>query len=111
MDNQGILREEQKVQNMTVVSAPKKEETPETKRMKESFAFFGPVTFCYALFYTFCMFKNGSGVTFPFFVAASLLYLCFSLSKLGLTLKKGSVFYMVSMMLLAVSPSAQTTGG
>nr|MDE6016794.1 DUF4173 domain-containing protein [Acetatifactor sp.] len=103
MDNQGILREEQKVQNMTVVPAPKKEDTPETKRMKESFAFFGPVTFCYALFYTFCMFKNGSGVTFPFFVAASLLYLCFSLSKLGLTLKKGSVFYMVSMMLLAVS--------
>lgn len=75
----------------------------ETQRMKENFGFFGPVTFLYALFYAFCMFKNGSGITFPFFVAASLLFLCFSLSKLGLTLKKGSAFYMISMMLLAVS--------
>ena len=80
-----------------------KEDTEATKRMKENFGFFGPVTFLYSLFYAFCMFKNGSGVTFPFFVAASLLYLCFSLSKLGLTLKKGSGFYMTGMMLLAVS--------
>jgi hypothetical protein len=71
--------------------------------MKDKFVFFGPVTFLYALFYAFCMFKNGSGITFPFFIAASLLYLCFTLSKLELTLKKGSAFYMVSMMLLAVS--------
>lgn len=69
----------------------------------KQFEFFGPVTFCYALFYTFCMFRNGSGISFPFFIAASLLYLCFALSKLGLTLKKGSGFYMVCMMLLAVS--------
>lgn len=83
--------------------APKKQDTLETQRMKENFGFFGPVTFLYALFYAFCMFQNGSGITFPFFVAASLLFLCFSLSKLGLTLKKGSSFYMISMMLLAVS--------
>ena len=82
---------------------PKKQDTPETQHMKENFGFFGPVTFLYALFYAFCMFKNGSGVTFPFFAAASLLFLCFSLSKLGLTLKKGSAFYMVSIMMLAVS--------
>ncbi len=80
-----------------------RQDTPETKRMKENFAFFGPVTFLYAVFYAFCMFKNGSGITFPFFVAASLFYLCFMLSKLELTLRKGSVFHMVSMMLLAVS--------
>ncbi len=71
--------------------------------MSKHFGFFGPVTFLYAVFYAFCMFHNGSGVTFPFFIAASLLYMCFSLSKLGITLKKGSAFYMVSMMLLAVA--------
>lgn len=69
----------------------------------KQFEFFGPVTLGYALFYAFCMFRNGSGISFPFFIAASLFYLCFSLSKLGLTLKKGSGFYMISMMLLAVS--------
>ena len=82
---------------------PVKEDTEATRRMKENFGFFGPVTFLYALFYAFCMFRNGSGVTFPFFIAASLLYLCFSLSKLGLTLKKGSGFYMTGMILLSVS--------
>lgn len=86
-----------------VQPAPKKEDTPQTKRMKENFAFFGPVTFLYAAFYAFCMFKNGSGITFPFFMAASLLFLYFSLSKLEITWKRGSVFYMAGMMLLAVS--------
>ncbi|MBO4981139.1 MAG: DUF4173 domain-containing protein [Lachnospiraceae bacterium] len=81
----------------------KKEDTEYTKRMKQNFGFFGPVTFLYACLYAFCMFHNGSGVTFPFFMAGSLLFLCFSLSKLEISLKKGSAFYMVGMMLLAVS--------
>lgn len=77
--------------------------TEETRKMKENYRFFGPATFAYALFYAFCMYKNGSGITFPFFVASSLLYFCYSLKKLGLTLKKDSVFYGVIMMLLAVA--------
>lgn len=86
------------------VQAPAKNaETPETRKMRENFSFFGPVTFLYALLYAFCMYQNGSGITFPFFMAGSLLYFCFSLSKLELILKKGSIFYMISMMLLAVS--------
>ena len=80
-----------------------KPETPETKRMKENFAFFGTGSFLYALFYTFCMFRNPSGITFPFFIAATLFFFCFSLRKLGLTLKRGSGFYMISIGLLALS--------
>ncbi len=79
------------------------EETGELKRFRESFGFFGPVTFLYAVFYAFCMYRNGSGVTFPFFVAGSLLFLFFSLQKLGTTLKKGSAFYMAAMLLLGIS--------
>ena len=71
--------------------------------MKEHFNFFGPVTFLYAVFYAFCMFHNGSGITFPFFLAGTLLYFVFSLSKLEITLKKGSAFYMISILLLGVS--------
>lgn len=78
-------------------------ETEETKRLKGNFGFFGPAALIYALFYTFCMYRNGSGVTFPFFVAGSLLFLYLSLAKLGTTLKKGSAFYMAAMMLLGVS--------
>ena len=79
------------------------EETGELKRFRESFGFFGPVTFLYAVFYAFCMYRNGSGMTFPFFVAGSLLFLFFSLQKLGTTLKKGSAFYMAAMLLLGIS--------
>ncbi len=81
----------------------KREDTEQTKKMKANFTFFGPVTFLYAVFYAFCMYKNGSGITFPFFIVGSLLYLCFCLDKLTVTLKKGSAFYMISMVLLGIS--------
>lgn len=78
-------------------------ETEYTKKIKDGFGFFGIGTFLYACFYTFCMFRNSSGITFPFFIAGSLLFFCLCLSKLEISLKKGSGFYMVSMILLAVS--------
>ena len=90
-------------QNYAMVQGQAAPDTEETKRMKENYGFFGPVTFLYAVFYAFCMYRNGSGVTYPFFVAGSLLLLYFSLSKLGTTLKRGSVFYMAAMLLLGIS--------
>ena len=80
-----------------------RKETEETKKLKEKYHFFGPITAAYALFYAFCTYKNGSGITFPFFVASSFLYFYYSLKKLELTLKKGVAFYAVSMMLLAIA--------
>lgn len=80
-----------------------RQDTVETRKMKGNFSFFGGVTLLYAVFYAFCMFKNGSGITFPLFIAASVVYLKVAFNKLGLGLKKGSAFYIVSMMLLAVS--------
>lgn len=77
--------------------------TEETKRLKENFRFFGPATALYALFYVFCTYKNDAGITYPFFVAGSFLFFFYSLKKLGLTLKKDSIFYAASMMLLAIS--------
>lgn len=71
--------------------------------MKENFQIFGVASFLYACLYAFCMYRNSSGVTYPFFIAGSLLYICFCFAKLGISLKKGSSFYMISMMLLAVS--------
>ncbi len=71
--------------------------------MKEKFGFFGPATLLYAVMYVFCTFKNPSGITYSVFIVASLVYLCFALIKLGHPLNKGSLFYMISMMLLGVS--------
>lgn len=82
---------------------PKKPDTPETKNMKENFQIFGMASFLYACLYVFCMYRNGSGVTYPFFVAGSLLFICYCFAKLGISFKKGGAFYVISMMLLAIS--------
>ncbi len=94
---------QEQISGQNVVRVVEKTETVETKRLQEHYNFFGPVTFLYAVFYAFCMFRNGSGITFPFFLAGTLLYFVFSLSKLEITLKKGSAFYMISILLLGVS--------
>ncbi len=80
------------------------------KKVRENFSFFGVATGLYALLYAFCMYKNGSGVAFPFFVAGSLLYMCLCLSKLEISLKKSSTFQMICMMLLAVATFATDDG-
>lgn len=78
-------------------------ETEETKRMQENYGSIAPLALGYACFYAFCMYRNRSGVTFPFFVAGSLMFFSFTFLKLGITLKKGSVFYMAAMILLGIS--------
>lgn len=78
-------------------------ETEQTRRLRENFGFIAPAAFVYAVFYVLCMYRNGSGITFPFFVAGSLLFLRLSSSRLGITLKKGTAFYSLAMVLLGVS--------
>ena len=86
-----------------VVAVQKKEDSVYTKRLKEHFPFFGIGSALYALFYTFCLYKNASGITYPFFVAGTLCYFFFSMRKLGVPYKKDSVFFIVSIVLLGIS--------
>ncbi len=81
----------------------KKEETILTRQMKKQFAFFGPASILYALFYTFCLYRNASGITYPFFVVGTLCYFFFSMKKLGVPYKKNSLFYMIGIILLGIS--------
>lgn len=83
--------------------APPKEDSVHTKKLKEHFPFFGIGSLLYALFYTFCLYKNASGITYPFFVVGTLCYFFFSMRKLGVPYKKDSVFYIVSVVLLGIS--------
>ena len=57
----------------------------------------------YACFYTLCMYKAGRGLNEAFFLAGSLWFYCFCMKKLGISLKKDSIFYMISLLLLGVS--------
>ncbi len=83
--------------------AEKNEETILTRQMKKQFSFFAPASLLYSLFYAFCLYRNASGITYPFFVAGTLCYFFLSMKKLGVPYKKDSLFYVISILLLGIS--------
>ncbi|MDE7179017.1 MAG: DUF4173 domain-containing protein [Lachnospiraceae bacterium] len=86
--------------------AQKVEEKPDTvftQRMRAKFPLFGIGSFIYSAFYTFCLYKNASGITYPFFVIGTLCFFFFCIQKLGVPYKRDSVFYIVSIVLLGIS--------
>lgn len=60
-------------------------------------------TLLYAAFTTFALYKNLSGITFPFFTMATLAYFIVALNLLEVKLKKDSWFYVVSIELFGIS--------
>lgn len=78
-------------------------QAPLSKNMKSQFSFFGIASAAYAIFYTFCLYKNASGITYPFFVAGTLCYFFLCMKKLGVPFKKDSLFYVISIVLLGIS--------
>lgn len=71
--------------------------------MRSRYSFFGGVSILYALFFTFCLYKNMSGITYPFFVAGTLFFFYLCTEKSGVPWKGGSGFYTVSILLLGIS--------
>ncbi len=57
----------------------------------------------YALFFTFCLYRNFNGITYPFFVGGTLCFFFSCLKKLGITAKKDMPFYVISLLLLGIS--------
>ena len=58
--------------------------------------------FLYAIFYTFCLYQNRSGITFPFFIGGTLFFFGFYLKKSGVTAVKENRFWMIALILLGV---------
>lgn len=84
----------------------KTEEKPDTvytQNMRAKFPLFGIGSLLYSAFYAFCLYKNASGITYPFFVVGTLCYFFFCMKKLGVPYKKDSVYYLVSVTLLGIS--------
>ena len=81
----------------------KKQEAPMLVALRENFAFYGLATLIYAIFFTFCLYKNAAGITAPFFIVGTLCYCFLCLKKLGVPIKKDAIFYVVSIILLGVS--------
>jgi len=81
----------------------KNPETEYTRSMKRHFPSFGIGCLLYSAFYAFCLYKNTSGITYPFFVIGTLCCFFFSSKKLGVPFKKDSVFYITGITLLGIS--------
>lgn len=95
------------VQNQQAIELEKQkreeEEQKKTLFRKERFLRYGIAGILYTIFYTFCLYKNTSGITYPFFVAGTLCFYCYCMKKSGVTAKRESIFYMAATMLLGVS--------
>lgn len=71
----------------------------------------GAASALYASLYTFCLYRNASGITYPFFVAGTLCYFGFCIKKyrsscekaVGTSGKVTIIFYAVSIFLLGIS--------
>ncbi len=74
-----------------------------TEKKQKNFWFFSISCMVYACFYTLCTYQNPGGIARPFLLAGSLWFFYFCIKKLGLSLRKGSVFYIVMIMLLGIS--------
>lgn len=76
-------------------------ETP--KKTNPLFPFMGIGSLIYAFFYTFFLYKNSSGITYPFFVGGTCLFFYLYLQKSGITAKKFSIYITLSLILLGIS--------
>ncbi len=72
-------------------------------KMIKDFPFFLWATLVYALFYVVCLYKNGSGITFPFFTVGTVTYFILCMKKLEAKMKPYSIFYMSCILLLGLS--------
>lgn len=83
-----------------------------------SFGIYGAVSALYALFYTFCLYRNASGITYPFFAAGTLFCLFYCMKKYRVPSGSGdgqaaegytrqekteTAFYAASILLLGIS--------
>lgn len=64
-----------------VDQAAQEVKTNEMKKKQKRFRMFGIGSFLYALFYTFCLYRNASGITYPFFAGGTLLFFGYFIKK------------------------------
>lgn len=72
-------------------------------KLEENYGFVTCMCLIYGGIFTFCLYRNLSGITFPFCVAATIITSALFLKKMGITIKKNFLMYAIGMMLLGIS--------
>lgn len=86
-------------------SAPKIQEQQACEEQKEGAARFKMLSagcFFYALLYTYCLYQNKSGITYPFLIGGTLYFLCFYFKRFGATAAKDKRFLTGAMILTGI---------
>lgn len=79
------------------------EESEERTIIRQNYKFFGGLSILYAIFYTFCTYKNDAGITIPLLEVGTISYYVLIVKKLLKQVKKGSLFYIAAIFLLGFS--------
>ena len=73
------------------------------KKITDKYPFFVSAFIVYALFFIFCLYKNGSGITFPVWAAGTCFFAVFMMKRADVEIRRGSIFYIAAICLLGVS--------
>lgn len=76
---------------------------PLSQKIRDNYPFFGLSGIIYAVFYTFCLYRNPSGITAPLCALGTLCYFFLCLGKLEIKMGKKCIFYAGSIVLLGIN--------
>ena len=62
-----------------------------------------PASLLYAIFFTFCLYKNASGITYPFYVAGTIGFAVYTIRKFGISWKGEHISILAASLLLGIS--------
>ncbi|MBO4845398.1 MAG: DUF4173 domain-containing protein [Lachnospiraceae bacterium] len=60
------------------------------------------ISIAYAVLYTFCLYENYSGITFPFFIAGTIGFFIYYMKMMGNPIKRFSYFYLTAIFLMGL---------
>lgn len=97
--------------NPPVVQPVVKKEIPVmVKAVRDQFEFFGLYSLIFGVLYSFCLYRNPGGITYPVFAAGGYGIAVYMLKRLKLPVKRLSYFIMAVSVLLGVTSSLTASG-
>lgn len=87
---------------LPAVEAPKRESFDKFAK-PELISKIAPASLIYAIFFTFCLYKNASGITYPFYVAGTIGFAVYTIRKSGISWKGEHILTLAASLLLGIS--------
>lgn len=91
-------------------AAAEAEESLLVKNMRGNYGYFGGLCLLYGILFTFCLYKNPNGLTWPVLVLGTMGISYGMLKKIGFTVKKDTIVYCIGMVLLGIQTAMTCSG-